>query len=273
MPMRLDLHIHSTASDGAWTPAAVVQAAAGRLDVIALTDHDTLAGVERARSAALGMPLQVIPAVELSSAHRGRDVHILGYFVDPDARALREHEVRAVGARERRMEEMIGRLRAQGVEVEMGAVLTAAGPGGTTLGRPHLARALVEAGHADSVPDAFDRWIGDAHSAFVPAALVDPAGAVEVVRAAGGIPVWAHPPADLIDALLPPLVGAGLRGLETYRPRAGPDRIGRLERTAQTAGLVVTGGSDWHTPEAGSELGDFHVTADELAAFLEEGGM
>jgi predicted metal-dependent phosphoesterase TrpH len=273
MPMRLDLHIHSTASDGAWAPAAVARAAAGRLDVIALTDHDTLAGVEPARAAAAGLPLQVIPAVELSSTHEGREVHVLGYFVDPTAPALREHERRAIGARELRMEQILTRLRGQGVHVEMSAVIDAAGPERTTLGRPHLARALVRAGHASSIPDAFDRWIGDAQPAYVPVALVDPAGAVEVIRAAGGLAVWAHPATDMMDALLPPLVRAGLRGLEVYRPRAGQDLIGRLERAARTAGLFVTGGSDWHTPEAGSQLGDFHVTADELGPFLEAGGM
>jgi predicted metal-dependent phosphoesterase TrpH len=273
MPMRLDLHIHSTASDGAWTPATVVRAAAGRLDVIALTDHDTLAGVGPARSAATGLSLQVIPAVELSSTHQGRDVHILGYFVDPASPALRQHEELAAGARERRMELMLDRLRSQGVNIQMAAVVEAAGPERSVLGRPHLARALVQAGYAASVPDAFDRLIGDAQPAFVPVALLDPPGAVEVVSAAGGIAVWAHPAADMIDALLPSLVRSGLRGLEVYRPRLGNDQIGRLERTARTAGLLVTGGSDWHTPDAGSQLGDFHVTADDLGPFLEAGGM
>ena len=273
MPMRLDLHIHTTASDGAWSPTAVARGAAGRLDVIAITDHDTIAGFEGARRAAEGLHLHVIPAVELSSTHRGRDIHVLGYFVDPDAPGLRAHQVRAEGARERRMAEMVGRLRDQGIHVEMDAVLAAAGPERGSLGRPHLARALVAAGHAQSVSDAFDRWIGDSHAAFVPTALLDPAGAVDVVRAAGGIAVWAHPPTDLIDTLLPGLVRAGLRGLEVYRPRADAESMGRLERTARTAGLLVTGGSDWHTPDAGSVLGDFHVTGDELGRFLEEGGM
>jgi predicted metal-dependent phosphoesterase TrpH len=271
--MRLDLHIHTTASDGAWSPAAVARGAAGKLDVIAITDHDTVAGVETARRSAEGLPLHVIPAVELSSTHKGRDIHVLGYFVDLGAAALRAHEAHAERARERRMEEMIGRLRNQGIHVRMEAVLAAAGPERGSLGRPHLAKALVESGHAFSVPDAFDRFIGDEHAAFVPTALVDPAGAVDVVRSAGGIAVWAHPPTDLVDVLLPGLVRAGLRGLEVYRPRVDVEQMGRLERTARTAGLVVTGGSDWHTPDAGSELGDFHVTGDELSRFLEEGGM
>jgi hypothetical protein len=271
--MRLDLHIHTTASDGVWSPAAVTEHAVGRLDVIAITDHDTVAGIDRAQRAAAGLPLHVIPAVELSSTFNGRDVHVLGYFVDPVAPALLDHETRAMGARERRMEEMIGRLREQGVMVDMDAVLHVAGPERGSIGRPHLARVLVEEGHAQNVPDAFNRWIGDGHPSFVPTALLDPVEAVAVVRAAGGIAVWAHPPSDLIDALLPGLVQGGLRGLEVYRPRVDPRRAARLERTARTAGLVVTGGSDWHTPEAGSEIGDFHVTGDELDLFLKEGGM
>ena len=273
MPMRLDLHIHSTASDGAWSPAAVAERAVGRLDVIAITDHDTIAGVDQARLAVAGMPLHVIPAVELSSTYRGRDIHVLGYFVDPAAPVLLEHAALAMGVRERRMEEMIRRLGEQGIHVAMESVLQAAGPERGSIGRPHLARVLVEAGHAESIPQAFDRWIGDVHSAFVPTSLVDPSEAIAVVRAAGGIAVWAHPPADLIDTLLPGLVRDGLRGIEVYRPRTAPEQAVRLERTARTAGLVVTGGSDWHTPEAGSEIGDFHVTGEDLAHFLEEGGM
>ena len=273
MPMRLDLHIHTTASDGAWSPAAVARGAAGKLDVIAITDHDTVAGVDAARRSAEGLPLHVIPAVELSSTYRGRDIHVLGYFVDLDAPALRAHEAHAEQARERRMVEMIGRLGAQGIHVRMEAVLAVAGPERGSLGRPHLAKALVESGHAFSVSDAFDRFIGDGHAAFVPTALVDPPGAVGIVRDAGGIAVWAHPPTDLVDTLLPGLVRAGLRGIEVYRPRIDAEQMGRLERTARSSGLVVTGGSDWHTPDAGSELGDFHVTGDELSRFLEEGGM
>ena len=271
--MRLDLHIHSTASDGAWSPARVVRTAAGRLDVIALTDHDTTAGCAAAHHAAAGLPLQIIPAAELSSTHHGRDIHVLGYFLDIAAPELRAHEAHAAGARERRMEEMVGRLRGQGIDVDMASVVALAGPDRTSLGRPHLARVLVQAGHAHSVPDAFDRWIGDGHPAFVPTGLLDPARAVALIRAAGGIAVWAHPPPDLVDALLPDLVRAGLRGLEVYRPRVDPEYAGRLERTARTAGLMVTGGSDWHTPDAGPALGDFHVTGEELARFLEEGGM
>ena len=272
--MRLDLHIHTTASDGAWSPGAVVEAAAaGGLDVIAITDHDTTAAVAAAERAAGEFNLEVIPGVELSSTHEGRDVHILGYFVDPAAERLVAHAKRAEQRREERMREMIDRLQTQGIDVSFADVESAAGEDRVVIGRPHLASALVTAGHASSVWDAFDRLIGDNHPAFVPTHLLEPAGAVEVVLAAGGIPVWAHPPGDLVEPLLPGLKSAGLQGLEVYRPRHKRAEVLRLESICKTAGLLMTGGSDWHTPDSGAALGDFYVSADEVERFLSAGGM
>ena len=268
--MRLDLHLHTTASDGAWSPARVVEAAHGRLDVVAIADHDTVAGVGPALEAARGLPLDVVPALEVSSTTAdGREIHILGYGIDPDAPRLRQHALRAVRLREERIVGMVERLRGQGVVVEMAAVLEAAGPERSALGRPHLARAMVAAGHVSSVPEAFDRWIGDDHAAFLPTRLVTPAEAVEVIEAAEGLSVWAHPPGDLLDTLLPGLVRAGLRGLEVYRPRVPQDQVRRLRGVARSAGLLETGGSDWHSPDAGSAVGDFHVTGEEVGRFLE----
>jgi len=133
--------------------------------------------------------------------------------------------------------------------------------------------ALVTGGHATSVWDAFDRLIGDEAEAFVPTHLLDPVGAVEVVREGRGIPVWAHPPAELVDGLLPVMKEAGLRGLEVYRPRNKRQEVLRLESICRTAGLVMTGGSDWHNPDSGSALGDFHVSGAEVERFLEAAGM
>lgn len=271
--MRVDLHLHTTASDGAWSPDRVVAAARGRLDVLAIADHDTVAGVEPAIEAAEGLPVEVLPAIEVSTTtHDGREIHVLGYAVDLDAPALRDHAARAVRLREERIVGMIDRLRGLGVQVAMEAVLEAAGPDRSALGRPHLARALVAAGHASDVPDAFNRWIGDDLPAFLPTRLGTPEEGVEVIAAAGGLPVWAHPPADLVDPLLPGLIRAGLEGLEVYRPRMPQDQVRRLEGVARSAGLLMTGGSDWHTPDAGSRVGDFHVTADEVGGFLEAVG-
>lgn len=271
--MDVDLHIHSTASDGTQAPADVVRRAeAAGLDVIALTDHDTVVGVPEALAAMDAGPVEVVPGVELSSSWRGREVHILGYFVDPGAPALVEHGRRARSGREDRLREMVRRLSEQGAAVPFDDVLAAAGEGRGSLGRPHLARALVGCGHADSVPDAFDRLIGDEHPAFVPTELLTPAEAVRVIQESGGLAVWAHPPSDLVDALLPELRTAGLRGLEIYRPRVPDEKVRRLEAVARTSGLLISGGSDWHGPDDG-ELGDFRVSSRDVEALLEAGGL
>ncbi len=271
--MDLDLHLHSTASDGTLSPEGVVAAAvSARLDVIALTDHDTTAGVAAAQEAARGHPLEVIPGIEVSATWSGGEIHILGYFVDPEHPRMREHGEWAGDRRTHRMRTMVERLQERGVEVEMADVEAAAGEERGSLARPHLARALVARGVVETVYEAFDRFIGDAHAAYEPTRLLELEGAVDLIREAGGMAVWAHPPMDHLDALLPRLVRGGLQGLETYRPRNPRDRTLRLERRARSAGLVVTGGSDWHGPEGG-ELGEFRVSASEVSAFLEAGGL
>lgn len=272
--MRLDLHIHSTASDGALSPSAVVELAEkGRLDVIALADHDTTAGVRRLFEKGIKEAIQVVPGLEVSSTLDEKELHILGYFVDPYAEVILAHEKRAVELREKRMLGMIGRLREQGVEVAFEAVVDAAGPERTALSRPHLARALVAARYVTSVPEAFDRYIGDEHPAFLPTSLLSPEEAIALISEAGGIPVWAHPPQNQVESLLPRLVQAGLRGLEVYRPRHGPSYTLKLEGLCRTWKLLLSGGSDWHYPDRGLELGSFYVTAEEISVLLEEGGI
>jgi predicted metal-dependent phosphoesterase TrpH len=248
-------------------------AEAARLDVIALADHDTTAGVRRLNRLGVRGPIQVVPALEVSSTLDGRELHFLGYFVDPDSKEIRRHEERAVRLREKRMWGMIERLGDQGVEVEFESVVAASGPEGTALSRPHLAQALVAAGYVPSVPAAFDRYIGDEHPAFLPTSLLSPDEAIRLILDAGGIPVWAHPPEDRVENLIPRLVQAGLRGLEVYRPKHDPRYTLRLEGLCRAWKLLVSGGSDWHGPDRGVELGSFFVTAEEVAALLEEGGM
>lgn len=272
--MKLDLHLHTTASDGAWSPDAVVRGAhQGGLDVIAVTDHDTAAAYGPAVAASKGLPLEVIPGIEVSSTFHGQDIHVLGYFVDPDSDAIAGHSSRAGHRRVERMREMIERLADQGIHVAFEDVEAAAGPDRVVIGRPHLAQALVEGGHATSRYEAFDRLIGDDCAAFVPTQLLDPVGAVEVILAGGGVPIWAHPPGEMVDTLLPSMVEAGLRGLEVYRPRNRRADTLRLESICKARGLLVTGGSDWHSPDGGSDLGDFFVTADEVEGLLSAGGM
>ena len=272
--MKLDLHVHTSASDGACDPEEVV-ALAGQaaLDVISITDHDTLAGLAGALAAAAHHHVHVIPGVEMSSTLQDREYHILGYFVDPDAPALRDHERAALEGRERRMIEMVARLRRQGLLIEYDDVLAEAGPERSAIARPHLARAMVAKGYAASTTDAFDRLIGDGHVAHVPTRLATPDVAIRVIVESGGIPVWAHPPTEAIPELLPDLVEAGLRGLEVYRPRSSPSHILGLEKAARAANLLMTGGSDWHTSEGGTSLGDFFVTEEEVAKLLQAGGL
>ncbi len=272
--MRLDLHIHTTASDGAWPPERVVEAAyRGGLDVIAIADHDTTAAYAAARAHGEDLDVQIVPAIEVSSTHQNREIHVLGYFVDLESMDLRAYTARAADRRRRRMQEMLRLLGESGIEVSLRDVEEAAGPDRVNIGRPHLARVLVQRGHASSVHHAFATLIGDQHAAFVPTGLLSPVEAVDLVEAAGGIAIWAHPPGDLVDALLPVLLDRGLRGLEVYRPSSSRHDVLRLEDICRSRNLLVSGGSDWHSPESGTELGDFHVTADEVEALLEEGGL
>lgn len=271
--MDLDLHMHSRMSDGTLSPEAVVDAAAdAHLDVISLTDHDTVAGVRRAQAHAQGRDLEVIPGIEVSASWDEGEIHILGYFIDPDHPRMQEHGSWAAGRRRERMEAMVTGLQAQGVDVTMDDVLTQAGDDMGSLARPHLARALEANGVVTSASDAFVHWIGNEHEAFVPTRLLSPEDTIELIAEAGGVSVWAHPRESSIDDLLPGLVRAGLDGLEVYRPNHSRDRTRRLEGRARSAGLLVTGGSDWHGPERG-ELGEFRVQSREVAAFLEVGGL
>lgn len=270
--MDLDLHIHSTASDGAIDPAEIVEAALGaRLDVIALTDHDTVRGVPPALDAARGRSIEVVPALEVSTTLGDTELHILGYFVDPWDEELLAHTAEAFRRREDRMRGMVDRLRDQGIDLSFESVTAKASDKGS-LGRPHLAHAMVEAGHVESVPQAFDLYIGNDHPAYLPTRLLEPGEAIQLIQRAGGVSVWAHPRVDRLPELLPTLVEAGLDGLEVYRPRTPGYRVVQLEEAARRTGLLVSGGSDWHGPEHGL-LGDFRIGSTEVSALLAAGGM
>jgi 3',5'-nucleoside bisphosphate phosphatase len=270
--LRIDLHIHSTASDGSLSPGAVANAArAGGLDVIALADHDTVGGVIAAQEAAAGT-VHVIPAIELSTHEQAGELHMLGYYIDPRHADLLAYAERASGAREVRMHAMLERLAAAGIVVEFDDVLAAAGPRPDSIGRPHLARALLQRGYVHSMSDAFDRYIGDQGPAFVPTSLITPDQAIDIIHDAGGIAVWAHPRQDLLEAGLPRLREQGLDGVECYRPRVAPPESERIATFAARNGLFVTGGSDWHGDWQG-QLGEFAVDRDDIAAFLEVGGI
>lgn len=216
--------------------------------------------------------LHVIPALELSTYEAGAEYHVLGYYVDPENPRLVAHGTRASSAREIRMRGMIERLAGIGILLDFEHVLTAAGTKPESIGRPHLARALLERGHVSTVAEAFDRFIGDQGPAFVPTALITPREAIDIIHEAGGVAVWAHPRPDALQTALPALVDQGLDGLECYRPRLNHADTERIAGFAQRAGLFVTGGSDWHGEWHG-RLGEFSVERDDIARFLDVGGI
>jgi hypothetical protein len=242
--MRADLHVHTSASDGQYTPEAVITLAVKRkLNLIAITDHDTTEGIARAKRAAaqVGSPV-VVPGIELSA---DGGVHILGYYIRSDAPALRE-ALRALHAdRETRAEQMVAKLALLGVPVAWERVRALAAGG--AVGRPHIARALCEAKHVESVREAFSRFLYDGGPAYVGREGLTPETAIALIHEAGGAAVLAHPGA-LADyrALIPRLAAAGLDGLEISHPvHTRPTRLD-LRGLAAMHGLIMTGGSDFH---------------------------
>ena len=271
--MRLDLHMHTTCSDGIRSPDEVVSLAeAGGLDVIAITDHDNTQGVAPAQHAAAHGTLRVIPAVEMSSRWRDESIHVLGYFVDPDAPSLTDHYLLLHERRHVRMVQIVERLAAMGVRLPLTSVGDQRASGSVPYTRPHLARALVQGGYASSVSDAFDRYIGADSPAYVLVDSPTPEEVIGTIGAAGGVAVWAHPPLRHVDELLPRMIDAGLGGMEVFRPWS-PGVRKAMAAHARRAGLFATGGSDFHGREGDRELGDFHVTEEDVREFLEAGGM
>jgi predicted metal-dependent phosphoesterase TrpH len=267
--MRVDLHLHTNASDGALAPSEVVnRAAAAGLDVIAIADHDTTAGLAPAADTAASLDIELIPAIEISASHDGRDIHVLGYAVDPTDPAITQHCATAGRRRAERIREMIQRLDGLGVTVKYEDVVTEAGPNAQALARPHLARVLWRQGTVASVAEAFDRYLADNGPAYVPVHALDVPGAIHRIHDAGGLAVWAHPPMQMLDGSLEEFVDAGLDGIECYRPRVNQPDLDRLLERAHQHELLVTGGSDWHGHWHG-ELGTFGVDGHALTEFLD----
>ncbi len=250
----VDLHAHTDESDGQFSPAELVGYARGRgIRVLGVTDHDTVAGIPAAvAEAGRHGDIEVVPGVELSSSVDGHEVHLLGYFVDPGDRPFLDRLAALAAARRRRVERMAARLAEIGAPITADRVFALAGPG--TVGRPHVARALVEAGHAADVPDAFDRFIGTGRPGYVPREPVTPEDAVALVLAAGGVPVLAHPyGTGDPEAIVARLVPIGLLGLEAEYGAYRPEARAELRALADRYGLVTTGGSDFHGPMVRSE--------------------
>lgn len=257
----VDLHAHSTASDGSLTPADLVAEATRRgLRVLALTDHDTLAGLPEATSAALERGIELIPGVELSSEAGAFEIHVLGYYVDPADGELAAVLAGHAAQRRTRAQRVVERLAALGLPVPMERVIAIAGEG--TLGRPHIARAMIEAGYVATVGEAFDRYLANGKPAYVPRDNTTPEEAVALLSRAGAVPVLAHPfSTGDVEGTLRRLVPHGLRGMEVYYGEYAPERRDQLRAIADDWSLIPTGGSDYHGPafKEGRELGSVPI--------------
>ena len=246
--MKADLHLHSTASDGTCAPEELVRRAhAMGLTCMALTDHDSVEGVDSAAREARRLGMTLIPGVELSCG-AAKEIHVLGYGIDPGCAAFVSFCQRRRQEREERAAQMVERLAQAGKPVSLKRVRELARG---VVGRPHVARALVEAGHATSMNDAFDRFLTPGRCAYVPKREVKVAEGVAVICEAGGVAVLAHPmELKLGDASLTSLVeewkAQGLAGVEVYHPSAANNQTPFLLSLVRREGLLVTGGSDYH---------------------------
>ena len=240
----VDLHMHSTASDGSRTPADVVRAAAfAGLGAIALTDHDTVAGLAEAHVAGAELGVRIVNGVELSAVEGDAETHLLGLHlrdvlvIERELGALRD-------MRERRGQRIVEKLIALGVLVTFDDVLAQASGG--AVGRPHVARALVADGWATDVRDAFDRYLGAGKPAYVAKDQLGMADAIAIIHSAGGLAVLAHPGGAGTRERLTALMALGLDGVEVRHPGHSPSDTARLSAVAAQLGLVISGGSDWH---------------------------
>jgi len=244
---KVDLHIHTTISDGRFSPAEIVgKAAELGLAIIALTDHDTVDGISPALEAAKKFPqLRIIPAVEVSTDVPSGEVHVLGYFIDYTSQELAETLVRFRDSRERRAQGMVTKLVGLGIQIDWQRVREIAGDG--SIARPHIAQAMLEKGYISSIKEAFDKYIARDGPAYVEREKMTPADAVALIVRTQGLPVMAHPfTVPDPEAIIIEMKAAGLVGLEAYYNGYTTDEINRLVRLADRHGLIATGGSDYH---------------------------
>lgn len=246
----VDLHTHSTASDGIYSPAELLQRAKDvGLRVLALTDHDNTGGLEEAAQAARSLDIDLIPGIEINTDVSGGEVHVLGYFIE-----YQRPEFQAVlkvlrDARERRGQRMVELLNEHGIHISWDRVREIAQG---AVGRPHVAKALLEVGYVQSIGEAFDKYIGTGRYAYVPRYKLTPEHAVRLIASASGLPVIAHPidlpGLDELRSWLPGLCEAGMVGLETYYGQYTPENERELLALANEYDLIPTGGSDFHGP-------------------------
>ncbi len=268
---RIDLHAHTTFSDGLLEPEALVaRAIERRLAALAITDHDSVEALPRARAAS-APSLELVPGIEISSSLHGMDLHILGYYLDAEEPGLRERLARFRSDRLNRALAIVARLRELGAPLDADELLARAGPG--VVGRPHLAEALVRAGHVESLEGAFRQYLGAHGQAFVPRPAFRPEEAITLIHAAGGVSVLAHPGSALSDSVIEHLAAAGLKGVEVWHPQHGLATVRRYRALASRLGLLETGGSDFHGPGRSLDLGELAVPVSVLGPLKQAAGV
>ncbi|MGD1854777.1 MAG: PHP domain-containing protein [Leptolyngbyaceae cyanobacterium] len=259
----LELHCHTTFSDGTLTPQQLVaRAVAKGVKALAITDHDTISGWSEARTAAQSHALEIVPGIELSTTYNERSMHILGFY--PDPHKLKQPLQERIRGRHRRAQKMVDKLSELGYPIELPT-------GNTAPGRPHIAKALLTAGHVTSQQEAFQRFIGDHGPAYVPYEKFTAAEGIALLKSCGAVPVWAHPylfRGGIVEDILPELVQAGLMGVEVYHPHHSISEERVLEELCTQYGLVMTGGSDYHGPQSKPKAGDVDLNDLHLSLTL-----
>lgn len=246
MPTPIDLHSHTLVSDGLLSPTELVtKAAADGLRALAVTDHDTLAGLAEAQAAAAPLGVRIVPGIELSVTHEGTDFHVLGLFVNPAEPALAGLLEARRQDRIARVHQTLEKLATLGITISFDEVLQHSGEEGV-MGRPHIARAIVAAGHAASTDEVFARWLKNGGPAHIPYPKLDSAEGIAAVHAAGGVASLAHPVIDDGDAKLESFKAAGIDAVEVWHPSHNPSQVRHFEARAAELGLLRSGGSDFH---------------------------
>ena len=266
----IDLHLHTTASDGRSTPRELVErVAAAGITVMAVTDHDTMTALPDVQACASEYGIEAIPGIEITAVDDGRDVHMLGYFLDPTEPALNQFLAAQRATRVARVHTIAARLAELGAPIDLQALLDeAARNPGRSIGRPQVARALLQAGHVTHMQEAFDRFLASGAPAFVTRPGSPPEVVAGIIHRAGGLASLAHPGRTRIDARIPDLAAAGLDALEVYHSDHYASVIERYRQLASDLGLLMTGGSDFHgDPARGVEPGASTVPMPEWQRF------
>jgi predicted metal-dependent phosphoesterase TrpH len=268
VPGGVDLHLHTTASDGRCAPAELVdRVARARLSVIAVTDHDTTAALAEVDRAARSHGIRTVSGIEVTAIEAGKDLHILGYLFDPGHDGLAALLRRQRAARVARIEAIVARLAAQGMPIAIAPMLAQADrERGQSIGRPQVARAMIAAGYVTSTQEAFDRWLVRGRPGFVPREGPSAETVIDLIHQAGGIASLAHPGQRGLGPRIPELAGAGLDAVEAFHPDHDAVMTREYVAIAQRLNLLVTGGSDFHgDPDHGLEPGSVTLPSAEWA--------